>query len=78
MKREYKNTSPNKGVCVIKNLIKRKIFLVRSPNLYNIAEWNKARLNFGRYSNKQLQKNSKIYGEKIFGFEILKKLKINN
>lgn len=75
LKELYRNMKPDMGIFTIKSNLNNKCHIEGSQNLKGTINRAKFRLNFGNYSNKELQNEWKENGEESFTIEILENLK---
>lgn len=71
----YKQQEVEMGIIKIHNTITGYSFVDVCNNLYKPFEGIKFRLNMGKFKLKKLQEDWKTYGENVFTFEVVEKLK---
>ncbi|MDD4169444.1 MAG: GIY-YIG nuclease family protein [Desulfotomaculaceae bacterium] len=74
LKELYKNMKPDMGIFIIKSTLNNKCYIEGTQDLKGTINGTKFRLNFGNYSNRELQKEWKEHGEESFTIEILENL----
>ena len=71
LKKQYKQSLPQMGIYMIKNLANGKIFLGSGLNLHGKSNSFKFQLKSGLHVNSGLQKDFTTFGEENFVFEIV-------
>jgi hypothetical protein len=74
LKEEYKQRKYRMGVFRITNSVNQKILIGSSDDLDAIWHALKLQLDFGIYSNSELQHDWKVFGADKFNYEILEEI----
>ena len=75
LKRQYKGSTPQMGVFVIRNHANGKILLGASLNMPGMLNRTRFQLQMGAHQNTALQADWKTLGPESFSFEVLDELK---
>ena len=75
LKELYKNSKPEMGIFIIRSNSNEKCFIEGTQDLKGTINSTKFKLNFGNFTNKELQEEWKEKGETGFTIEILENLK---
>jgi hypothetical protein len=73
--KRYKQTPQEIGVFQIKNTANGKVFIGSAKDLKGIMNSNRFQLKHGMHFNKELQRDYNQFGEALFTFDVLDRLK---
>lgn len=74
LKEQYKLMKPDMGIFIIRSNNNNKYYIEGTQDLKGTINGTKFRLNFGNFSNRELQKEWKDQGESAFKIMILENL----
>jgi len=75
LKEQYKQMKPDMGIFIIHSNFNNKCYIEGTQDLKSKINRTKFQLEFGSFSNKELQKEWKEHGEASFTIDVLENLK---